>query len=224
LTLQDLGNSIALALTAALAAVVNYLPAFFGGLIVLLIGLLVGTVVNRLILALLKMIKFEGVLARYNLSRVEGQEVSWSHLIAEVGRWFIVVVFLIPALQVWRIEAATTVLNRILFYLPNVLVAIIVALVGLVFARLGSEVAYTAAKNLGKDIAHTVSLLTRWAIKIFTVLVVLNQLGIAADLIRILFIGLVAMLAIAGGLAFGLGGSDIAKEVLAAIRDKLRGK
>jgi hypothetical protein len=61
----------------------------------------------------------------------------------------------------------------------------------------------------------------RWAVLIFVFLVVLNQLGIASDLIRILFAGIVAMVALAGGLAFGLGGKEAAKDIIEKLRKRL---
>jgi hypothetical protein len=74
---------------------------------------------------------------------------------------------------------------------------------------------------LSEETAKTIATVAHWAIIIFVGLVVLNQLGVATDLIRILFIGFVAMLALAGGLAFGLGGKDTAREVLERVKKKL---
>jgi hypothetical protein len=70
--------------------------------------------------------------------------------------------------------------------------------------------------------AGTLSAFAKSTIIFFTVLVMMNQLGVAQDLIRIFFTGLVAMVAIAGGLAFGLGGKDTAKEILENLRKKLQ--
>ena len=63
---------------------------------------------------------------------------------------------------------------------------------------------------------------TQWAISIFVILAVLNQLGVASDLIRILFTGIVAMIAIAGGIAFGLGGQDSARQVLEEFKKRIK--
>jgi len=87
-------------------------------------------------------------------------------------------------------------------------------MIGLVIARIGQKVAYNAASGLGKHLATTVGLVAQWSITIFTGFLVLHQLGVAQELLRILFAGLVAMIAIAGGLAFGLGGQGTAKSIL----------
>lgn len=224
MSIFDLSNTLAAVVFSAINEVVNYLPFLLGGFIILFLGLAVAMVVNRLVLSTLKAVKLDSILAKYNLSKVEGQEVGWSHILAELSRWFVIIVFLIPAVQAWRISDATLVLNQVLSFLPNVIVAVIVGLLGMVFAKLGTDIVYSTAKNLGKDTAHMASLIARWSILGFTGLVILNQLGIASDLVRILFAGFVAMFAIAGGIAFGVGGTEVAKDILNALRDRLKGK
>ncbi len=108
-----------------------------------------------------------------------------------------------------------------LLYLPNVFVAVIVGLLGFVIANLTSDVVRQSAKSLDQSAATFLAGVANYAILFFTALVILSQLGVAADLVRILFTGFVAMMALAGGLAFGLGGKDLAAEILRALRDKL---
>jgi small-conductance mechanosensitive channel len=123
---------------------------------------------------------------------------------------------------VWGLPKIDTVLNEVLLYLPNVFVAVVIALVGFVVARIAHDVVLASTKGLSPDTSKTVASITRWAIGIFVILAVLNQLGVASDLVRILFTGFVAMIAIAGGIAFGLGGQNSAKEVIEDIRGKLK--
>lgn len=222
MTVDEVTTSVTTVVITTLTALSEFIPRLIGGLVVLIIGLVIAAVVDRLVITLLKAIRFETFLKRYGLSQVEGTEVSWSQVLAELARWTIIIVFLIPTMQVWGIGGATGVLNQILLYIPNVVIAVIIALVGLVFAKLAHDTTLSATKSLGKDLAHTTALIARWSIIIFVALVVLNQLGVAADLIKILFTGFVAFLAIAGGLAFGLGGSDTAKEILNSLKEKFK--
>ena len=131
-------------------------------------------------------------------------------------------VFLIPTFSAWRLEAVNTVLNRVVLYIPNVIVSVVLAIIGLVFAKLAYRVAYSASRSIGHDLSHTVGLVAQWSITIFVGFLVLHQLGVAQELLRILFAGLVAMLAIAGGLAFGLGGQTTAKTLLESLWDKFK--
>ena len=120
-----------------------------------------------------------------------------------------------------NLNLVTELLNQFLLYIPNVFVAAVVGFVGLVLANLVSEIVKHAGKGLGSASSNLLSTISRYALYFFTTLVVLNQLGVASDLVRILFTGIVAMLAIAGGLAFGLGGQGTAKKTLDDLQRKL---
>ena len=95
-------------------------------------------------------------------------------------------------------------------------------MVGLAFSRLGYRIAKSASHSLGKQVSNTVGLVAEWSIVIFVGFLVLHQLGVVQELLRILFAGLVAMLAIAGGLAFGFGGQGVAKSLLEDLMDKFK--
>jgi len=212
--LESLYVSVSDAVLQSVVTFVEFIPSFIGGLIILFVGLIVSGIFQRIIVSGLRVIKLEQFLAKYGVTKLEGKDIEWSEIIAQIVRWTVIIIFLVPALQAWRLDAVTTVLNRVILYIPNVIVAVILAMIGLVFARIGQRVAFNAAKGLGKHLAATVGLVAQWSITVFVAFLVLHQLGVAQELLRILFAGLVAMIAIAGGLAFGLGGQHTAKELL----------
>lgn len=216
MSVEDLSIAVSSVVLNAVADFVNFIPSLVGGLIVLVIGLVIAAVVYRVVMGVLKATQVEKYLAKYGVTRVDGHEVEWSEILAEIARWSIIVVFLIPTFSAWGLDAVNTVLNRVVLYIPNVIVAVVLAIVGLVFARLAFRVAYGASRSLGTHLAHTVAFVAQWAIIIFVGFLVLHQLGVAQELLRILFAGIVAMLAIAGGLAFGLGGQGVARSILEA--------
>ena len=80
------------------------------------------------------------------------------------------------------------------------------------------KVAVGSAKAAEVKSASFLGGVTRWAIWVFAILIALSQLGIAAQFMFTLFTGVVAMLALAGGLAFGLGGRDAAQKYLERLR------
>jgi hypothetical protein len=98
---------------------------------------------------------------------------------------------------------------------------VLLLLVGFVVSKLVYDLLIASVRGLSKDSARTIAMVGRWSVLIFVFLVVLNQLGIASDLIRILFSGIVAMVALAGGLAFGLGGKDAARDIIEKLRKKI---
>jgi len=199
----------------------DYLPDFFGGLVILLIGVTLASLFKKILLTLLTFIKLEKVLESTKL--ITKSEVKlWEEILSEILKWTVIILFLIPTLEVWGLSKATVVLNQFLFYLPNVIVAVIIGFIGLITANLVADLVRNSIKTLGEKSANTLAIFSKSVLIFFTILIILNQLSVAQDLIRILFTGIVVMIALAGGLAFGLGGQTIAKEILEELRNKFK--
>ncbi len=201
--------------------VIAYAPRFILGLIFLIIGIIVAAFVRQVLKELFRFFKLDAYLTKYGVP--ESKDGSkWSAIVAEIARWFVIIAFLVPTADLWGLERFASLLNNLLTYLPNVFIAVLLLLVGFVVARLVYDLVLASVRGVSKDSAKTVALVARYAVLVFVALVVLNQLGIASDLIRILFAGIVAMLAIAGGLAFGLGGKDAARDTIERLRRKMK--
>lgn len=200
---------------------VSFLPDLFGGIIILAVGLILAGLLKGLLLSLFSFFRLERFFAQ--AKAMDKSEVRlWEEVLTELLRWTVVVLFLIPTLEVWGLSRATAVLNQILLYIPNVIVAVVIGFVGIVAANLVSNLVRNSVRTLGATSANTLAMLSKTAIVFFTTLIVLNQLGVAQQLIQILFTGIVGMMALAGGLAFGLGGRDQAKELLDDLRKRLK--
>lgn len=202
------------------ANIAAFVPRFLSGLIVLLIGIIIATFLKQILLELFKFIRLNSIFKRYGLPETT-DGVNWAQILAEIARWFIIVLFLIPTSDIWGLGRFVEVLNGLLLFLPNVFVSVLLLIVGIVIAKLVYDILMATVHGLSKESTKTVALVGRYSVLVFTFLVVLNQLGIASDLIRILFGGIVAMVALAGGLAFGLGGQSTAKEILEKIKKKI---
>lgn len=198
----------------------TYLPNLFAGVLILLIGFLIGSIAKQLLLTLVNFLRIDDFFHKTKLLQ-KGQLKVWVEVLTEIFKWMLIVAFIIPTLEIWGLSKATSVLNDLLYYLPNVVVAVIIAFIGLLAGNLAEDVVKHSVKTLGSKSASGLAVFAKWTINFFTILVVLNQLGVAQDLVRILFTGIVAMLSLAGGLAFGLGGKDVAKQVLENLMKKL---
>lgn len=218
--MDALGQVVSAIVTTSLSQLAAYFPQFLGGLLVLLIGLIVAAILHRIVIEFFKLVKVEKWLEQAKIARA-GEVKVWPDILAELVRWATIIIFLVPAVEAWGVPRVTEVLNELLLYLPNVFVAVVVGLIGMVIANLTDDVVCQTAKNLGSGSASALGGVARYSILFFTALIVLNQLGVAAVLIQTLFTGIVAMLALAGGLAFGLGGQEVAKDVLKGLREKL---
>lgn len=219
--LEETRNTLVNSLNNAIQAIIEFVPRFIAGLLILLIGIVISSIVKQIILTASKSLKIDDYLKKYGIPELR-EGYTWSNLLAEIVRWFVIIIFLIPTADIWGLPRIGSLLNELLLYLPNVFVAVVIALVGFVLAKLSHDVILASVKGITKDSAKMIATATQWVINIFVILAVLNQLGVASDLIRILFTGFVAMLALAGGIAFGLGGQGNAEDILDGIRKKLK--
>lgn len=225
--MESLGTTVAQILGNLFSSISRYLPQFIAGLILLLVGLSVATLLKEAVIRFLAFLKVDEWLGSVSswFNKLRSEKVVkgkvWIGLLSELVRWTVVILFLVPAAEAWGLTRVTDLLNQFLFYVPNVFVAVVIGFIGLVVARLVSEVVRNASKGLGGTSSNLLSTTARYALFFFTALVVLNQLGVAADLVRILFTGIVAMIAVAGGIAFGLGGQEAAKKLISEMQKKI---
>lgn len=217
--MPDIGLTLTASFNSAFYALIGFVPKFLAGAIIFLIGVIVASILKQVVLSLFSTLKLEAYLKKYGVPEAK-EQFSWSNILSEIVRWFVIIVFLIPTADVWGLQRIITVLNEFLNYLPNVFVAAVIAMVGFVLARLSHDVVLASVKGVDAQTAAAIASVARWSVNIFVLLAVLSQLGVATDLIRILFTGLVAMLAVAGGIAFGLGGQGAAKDVIEGVKRK----
>jgi len=134
-------------------------------------------------------------------------------------RWFVIIVFLVASLDVLGLTQVNAFLREVVLgYLPQVIAAALILLVAAVLADAMQKVVVGGAKAAEMKSASLLGGVTRWSIWVFAFVIALSQLGIAPAFMQILFTGVVVMLALAGGLAFGLGGKDAAAEFIARLR------
>lgn len=219
-------SSIAAALQALYDKVISFLPNLIVAVLVLLIGWLIAEFLGRLVFKLLELIKIDHLANRLGMNHL-AQRVGRKLSIAMFGQWlvkwfFIVGAFLAASDILGLNQVSTFLYSSVLPYFGNVVVAVAILLIGSYAANfLADLVRGTLAVGQFKTSGTAVAI-TRWSIMIFAILAALSQLGIASSFLQSLFIGIVAMIAIAGGLAFGIGGSDWAKKILEKISQDMR--
>ncbi len=221
LTIQDIFINSFVRIWAGFA---EFIPRLIGAILVLLIGWMIAVGLQGLVVGILRALRVDHVLEKIKLTHVferAGLHFDLVKLLGWLVKWFFVVVFLITAANILEWNEVTTFLSTILFYIPNVIIAVIILFSGMIVGQAVATFITQAVKASGVTSPGTLGTLARWAIVIFSILAAMTQLGIASELIQILFTGLVFMLAIAGGLAFGLGGRDEAQKILERIRKEL---
>lgn len=220
-------DAVLLAVVKGLSAFSDFVPKLLGAGIVFLIGWIIAGICKRLTLRILDILQLEPFAEKVGLSAAFeklGAPVSPPELIGDLVKWAVVVVFLSPAVEILGLTQITVILHSLLAYIPNVLVAIVILMLGAIFADLVAQFVTGTAQALEPSTANVLGVVCKYAILIFAALAALSQLRIAESMINTLLTGLVGMLALAGGLAFGLGGRETAAEILEAIKKSLKGK
>jgi hypothetical protein len=205
------------AVSDSLVSVINYIPLIIGALIVILIGVVVAWAVKIVIVKGLGFIKIKKYTDAVGLGKVFTEKVEFVDLIGDIAKWTVIVVFLLPALEILKLNQVGEVVTSILEYIPNVIIAVVAIVVGAIVADLVARTVKSGAATIGVRTADIAADIARWAIIVFVALGALQQLNILPELISTITIGAVAFLVIAGGLAFGLGGKDAAAAAIARV-------
>jgi len=196
----------------------EFIPSFLGALIIFAIGWMLAIMVGRAIEHLLNVIKIDKIFKELGTERLfekMGFKLRVGRFVGEVVRWFIIIAFLIPSLEVVGLSTINDFLrNDILGYLPRIFVATLVIVIASYVSDVLHKFIEGSAKAVNSRASRMSATVARWAVWVFAIIIALSELGIAAQFMNALFIGIVAMLSLAGGLAFGLGGRDAASRTI----------
>jgi small-conductance mechanosensitive channel len=203
-----------------LNTVLNYLPRLVLAALLLIIGYIIARVLRGVITKGLRALHFDDLSDRAGITRalrMAGTQLDAARVVADVVFWWIFLIFVELAVNTLGLVEISAFLNAVLSYIPNVIVAILIIVIGALLANVVAGVIRAAAGSARLSLASLLANVARWAIIIFAVLAALTQLHVAENMIFILFAATVGMLAIAGGLAFGLGGVDAARGMISGL-------
>jgi len=216
-TVHDWGDAMMASLTGAMALFFAAIPKIIGFAIILIVGWFLATLIARAVGHILRAIHFNNLARRSGFSdfvQRMGLETDASGFVAEVVKWFIRLITLVVAFDALGLPAVSDVLRQLLLWLPNVVVALVVLVIGGLAANGLASVVRGSTSEAGfrnPDILAKIAKVTVWA---FAIVVAVNQLGIAQTLVNSLFMAVVGAAALAIGLAFGLGGRDTAGQIV----------
>ncbi|HMN19705.1 MAG TPA: hypothetical protein PKA31_03895 [Candidatus Moranbacteria bacterium] len=221
---QTWGEAVTMSLLDLWGRFVGFVPALVGAILVLAIGFLIASLVGKVVSRAVGITRLDQAIDRMRLARhmrESGMEISAAGFFGELVRWFLVLVFLMAATDILGLDQVTDFLNSIILYLPNVVVATVILAIALLLANFVYSVVRSSTHAAGIMSATLLATISKWAIFVFGLLAALIQLGIAASLVNTIFIGLVAAISLATGLAFGLGGRDEAANILRKLREEI---
>ena len=206
----------------AWATIMGFLPTLVGAVIVLIVGLVIASMLRSIFAKLIDALKIDAILKKVGLEKfVEraGMQLSSGKFIGGLVYWFLVVVVVLAISDVLGLVGLSSFLNAVLAYFPSVVVAALIMLASLVVANFVRVLVRGSIMSAKLHASRFLGTLVWWSIVIFGFLTALLQLGVATQLIYSIIIGFIAMLSLAGGIAFGLGGKEYASYLLGKLRD-----
>lgn len=205
---------------------INFLPNFLVAIIVLIVGWIIASVFGRLAEEIVKRLKIDQAIERLGLGRafkrakMNINSGRWVNLLVKV---FLLIVTLMAVTKILGLSQITIFLKDVVDYIPKIIAAMVILLVGVLVANFLGRMVKAATAGGRIKVAGFLGGLTKWSILVFAFMAALNQLGeqMIPGLARTLFSGLVYGVALAAGIAFGLGGKDEAQRIYQKIRSSV---
>lgn len=200
---------------------ISFLPSVIGALLILLIGWAIAVGLQKLVEQLLKAVRVDSALEKLGVGQFfekAGIKMDFAGWIGIFIKWFLVLVFLLAATDILNLNEVSVFIRSALEYIPSVLVAVVILAVAFWLAGVLRKIVQASVSASNIKAAAFLGTVTYWSFVVFGLFAALIQLGIAFALLQTLVTGLIAMLALAGGLAFGLGGKDAAARFLEKLR------
>ncbi len=201
-----------------------FLPNFLGALVIFFVGLVIASGIGKVVEKLVDALKLDHLLGQLGLNRLlekADTRLDSGRFLGVLVQWFFIIVTLLAVSDILQLVAFSDFLSQVLLYVPNIVIAVLIMLAGVVVAAFFSKLVRASVLASRLHSAHFLGALTKWSVLVFAFLAALSQLGVAGALVNTLIMGFVAMVALAGGLAFGLGGRDVAAAWLEKLRSEM---
>ena len=200
---------------------IEFVPRLIIAILFFIVGWVLGNLIAKAFEHVINALKIDKLFASIGadeLFRKAGMNLNTGYFIGQVLRWFIVVLFLLPSLSLVGLDSISGFLqNDVLGYLPNIIIATFVLIIATIVAQALSKAVTASTKAMNLSSANLLGAIAKYAVWTFAFIIALGQLGVAPAYMQIMFTGIIGMLAIAGALAFGLGGKDAAARLLSKV-------
>lgn len=204
---------------------VQFAPKFIIAVVFFVIGWVLGNVIARALEQVFSSLKVDSLFASVgadNFFRKAGMTLDTGYFIGQVVKWFVIIVFLLPSLNLVGLDYIASFLkDDVLGFLPKVIVAALVLIIATIVSEALAKAATASARTMNLSSANLLGAVAKYAVWVFAFIIALGQLGVAEYYMSVLFTGIIAMLALGGALAFGLGGKDAAARFIAKLGEEV---
>lgn len=223
--LENWGEVFTRSLQGVWLGVASFVPSLVVAIVIFIIGWVIAVIIEKVVEAVFRSLKVDHALRAAGVEdivRRAGHGLNSGRFVGALVKWFIIVVFLVASFDVLGLTQVNEFLGTVvLYYLPKVIVAVLILMVSIVIAEAARKLVIASAKAAHLSHANFLGSVTKWAIWIFAILTVLFQLGIAAPFVQTIFMGVVVSISLATGLSFGLGGKEAAADLISKLKHEV---
>jgi len=210
---------------AMLIKIWSYIPVILGVIAILIIGWLIAKVIESIVARVLKAIRLDVASDKAGISNILAQgdiKLTLSEVLGAIVYWLVMLIVLVTALNALNLTVAADLLSRMAEYVPNIIAAIFVLVLGSFLASFVASIVRTAASNAGIETARMLGQITHTILVIFAIVIAIEQLKIATALIALAMNVVLASIGLAIALAFGLGCKDLAAKFMSEFLNKMK--
>lgn len=211
---QSTGLTITLALEKLAQSFIETLPILVGAIIIILFGYLVGKLVEHIIIKLMKKTSIDEWVDEQNLTgAVGGKKIS--SIIGAFAKWYIIAIFLAQAVNSFNLKVLENFLSTIAFYIPQILLALVIVISGLLIGRYVKNAVEATTYNYRKTFGFALEILIVYMAMVMGLDTIEGiSVTILLDAFRIAFTAAALTIAIIVGISFGFAFKDDAKKAL----------
>ena len=207
---------------------IQFAPKLILAILFFIVGWAIGALVSKAFEHVFKALKIDNLLHSAGVGdffKRAGMNLNSGYFIGEVIKWFIIIIFLLPSLTLVGLDSISSFLqNDVLGFLPKVVIAAFVLIIATFVADFLSKTIMAGSRAMNLKSTNMLGTLVKYTVWVFAFIIALGQLGVAEGYMNTLFAGIVGMFAVAGALAFGLGGKDAAARLISKLGEEMSHK
>lgn len=212
-------------LTSFWTQMAAFVPQLLAALLLLLLGWLLARFARSGVLRLLKLVHFDRLTEKSGLEAFLKQadlDVSFATILGNLIYWLIILVMIVTVANSLGLHMVAELFNKVVLYIPNIVVAIMVLVFGTILARFINRLVFAWLNNVGFEGALSVSTFSEYAMMVFVFFIALEQLQISSELLTAAFIIAFGAVGLAFAIAFGLGAKERAAQIIEHLFDRQR--
>ncbi|MFT5208155.1 MAG: hypothetical protein ACI9CF_001924 [Candidatus Omnitrophota bacterium] len=207
--------------------IAGFIPTLISVIIILSVGWFLAAMIQRFVVRFLKLARLDSVSEKSGISNVllKGDiHQTLSEIVGSIIYWTMMLIVILTAVDAMHLTVAASLLDSVILYVPHVIAAVFILVLGIFFASVLATTVRTTAANYGIEQAKGLGKLAQVIIIIFTVVQALRQLQLDVTVFNLIIQATVAAIALGVGLAIGLGCKDMVGKQMQLLIDSFKSK